>query len=385
MESAPEFSLVRGDFFFRLQRRLGLIPATGLGLARRALFWSLFSWLPIAVWAALFGPGIAGAGEPLMAHFAIHARLLLAVPLLILAEAGAHKRSTRLLPAFVESGAVPPSALARLQAVVAATSRLRDATLPGIVVLGIVAAITTTSQIVSQVHEIEWAAPARSGGLGFGAYWYLYVGRSVFLVMLFVWIWRLVVLGVLLRRIAKLDLALVPTHPDRTGGLALLEQVPAAFAPVVLALGVVVAARWIHDAIYHQLAIGSIRVPMIAFVVITVVLFLLPLGAFIGPLARAKRRALHDYGVLVARHGRLVHQRWIEGKPTQDDLLDAPEIGPVADTAAIYQAVRAMRPVPVTAAAILPLALAAALPMIAVLSVYMPIKEILAKLLKAVV
>jgi hypothetical protein len=123
---------------------------------------------------------------------------------------------------------------------------------------------------------------------------------------------------------------------------------------------------------------------MIAFVVMTVALFLLPLGAFIGPLARAKRSALRDYGDLVARHGRLVHQRWIEGKPTQDGLLEAPEIGPVADTAAIYEAVRAMRPVPVTAAAILPLALAAALPMIAVLSVYMPIKEIVVKLLKAV-
>jgi hypothetical protein len=69
METAPELSLVRGDFFFRVQRRVGLIPPTGLGVARCALFWSLFSWLPIAAWAALVGPGIAGTGEPLLTLF----------------------------------------------------------------------------------------------------------------------------------------------------------------------------------------------------------------------------------------------------------------------------------------------------------------------------
>lgn len=44
-------SLVRGDILYRLQRRVGLIPLEGLGIARRALFWALFAWLPIAVWA----------------------------------------------------------------------------------------------------------------------------------------------------------------------------------------------------------------------------------------------------------------------------------------------------------------------------------------------
>ncbi|MFO1364162.1 MAG: hypothetical protein U1F45_17175 [Burkholderiales bacterium] len=56
-------------------------------------------------------------------------------------------------------------------------------------------------------------------------------------------------LAVLFWRIARLDLALVPTHPDRAGGLGFLERVPPLFAPVALAVGCVVrAARWAHDA-----------------------------------------------------------------------------------------------------------------------------------------
>ena len=52
VDAEPEtLSLVRGDVLFRLQRAIGLIPPDGLGLIRRALFYALLTWLPIAVWA----------------------------------------------------------------------------------------------------------------------------------------------------------------------------------------------------------------------------------------------------------------------------------------------------------------------------------------------
>jgi len=40
-DSEFEISLVRDDLLFRLQRRFGLIPDQGLGLIRRAVFFSL--------------------------------------------------------------------------------------------------------------------------------------------------------------------------------------------------------------------------------------------------------------------------------------------------------------------------------------------------------
>jgi hypothetical protein len=189
---------------------------------------------------------------------------------------------------------------------------------------------------------------------------------------------------VLFWRIARLDLALVPTHPDRVGGLGFLERVPPLFAPVPLAIGCVVASRWAHDAVYHGLALPSLKVQMIAFVVLSVVLFVLPLAAFAGPLKRAKKQALLDYGALVGRHGRLVHERWIRGKPVGDDaLLAAPELGPVADTAAVYDAVKAMRTLPVGKAAVVPLAAAAVAPMLAVLALQVPVKDLVLSLIKA--
>ncbi|MCX7892070.1 MAG: hypothetical protein N2544_06870 [Burkholderiales bacterium] len=384
-DPALGLSLVRGDALFRLQRRVGLIPAHGLGLVRRAVFWSLFAWLPVVLWAIHAGRALPGVpGEPLLAHFGIHARFLVAVPLLILAEGPVHAASTRLLGYFAASGVVPPAETGRFRAAVAATARLRDGTLPWIVIAGLVLGFTTTSEIVHHAHEIDWAdGGAGDGRWGFGALWYLYVGRSVYLTLVLAWLWRAVLLAVLLWRIARLDLALVPTHPDRAGGVGFLERVPPLFAPVVLGIGCVIASRWAHDAVYHGLALQSLRVEMAAFVAAALAVFLLPLAAFAGPLMRAKRQALLDYGALVGRHGRLVRERWIEGKTVDDAVLGAPELGPVADTVTAYEAVKAMRAVPVGKAAVVPLAAAAAAPMIALLALQMPVKDLALALVKA--
>ncbi len=52
------------------------------------------------------------------------------------------------------------------------------------------------------------------------------MARPIFLALLLGWLWRLILLCVLFHRIARLDLALVPTHPDRDGGLGFLEATP---------------------------------------------------------------------------------------------------------------------------------------------------------------
>jgi hypothetical protein len=118
------------------------------------------------------------------------------------------------------------------------------------------------------------------------------------------WLWRLALACVLTTRLARLDLSLVPTHPDGAGGLGFLETLPVAFSPVVFALSAVLASRWAHEVMYHGVHVAELRMPMIAFAVIVVVLFLAPLVPFLRPLAAARRRAQLEYAALVARHGR---------------------------------------------------------------------------------
>jgi hypothetical protein len=384
-------SLIRGDLLFRLQRKIGLIPEQGLGIVRRALFWSLLAWLPIAVWALLQGRLLPVAGgEPLLAHFGINARLLLAVPLFIIGEGMMHSTLTTLLPRLVSSGIVPPSQLDRFRSVLGDIARLRDSVLPWLAIFAVLASFFLFSMPNGVPHELAWdkaqlnsQAQPDSNGLGFGAWWYLYVGRTIFLTLLLAWLWRLVLLFILFKRIAGLELSLVPTHPDRCAGLGFLAKIPVMFAPFVLGISAVFASGWAHQVVYHDVAIASLRVEIMAFVGVVTLLGVAPFLAFLGLMLKTKKRALLEYGDLVGRHGRLVRERWIDGKTIVDaPILDAPELGPIADTAAAYELIAKIRPLPLTMGALMPLAGAAVMPMIVLAALDLPLKTVLKSILK---
>jgi hypothetical protein len=122
--------------------------------------------------------------------------------------------------------------------------------------------------------------------------------------------------------------------------------------------------------------------PAVALLVLSVLLFTGPLFAFVPKLAPARRAALLQYGALVGAQGRLVHRRWIDGDETvaERPILSAPEIGPVADANALYDAVSRARTILVGKRALLSVLAPAALPLIAVFAIEVPVKELLLKL-----
>jgi hypothetical protein len=82
----------------------------------------------------------------------------------------------------------------------------------------------------------------------------------------------------------------------------------------------------------------------------------------------------------------MVSERWIAGIDVKDDaILNAPELGPVADTVSLYEAVKRMRAVPLGRASAVPILLAAVAPMLVVLAIQVPVKDILKMLMKALV
>ena len=377
-------SLVRGDPLWRAQRALGLVPRGGLGVGRRALAFALITWAPIALWALLRHRALPGTvAEPLLAHFGIHVRCLVAIPLFVVAEAIAHGVTTRVVPYFVRSGLVADAQRERFARTLRGVARLRDATLPWVVILGALVAWQLVGPSPASLHELVWAGEPESPGFGFGAWWFAWVARPAFMALLLAWLWRLFLALVLCARLARLDLALVPTHPDRAGGLGFLEALPTAFSPVVLGLSAVLASRWSHGVLYHGEHVAALRMQMIAFGVAVAVLFLSPLLAFAPALVAAKRRAVLEYAALVGAHGRLVERRWIAREAVDDrGLLSAPELGPVADTLTLYEAVGRMRPVPLGMRALAAVLVPAALPMLVVLAIEVPVKDLLLGILK---
>jgi hypothetical protein len=103
---------------------------------------------------------------------------------------------------------------------------------------------------------------------------------------------------------------------------------------------------------------------------------------FAGRLAAVKRQSRVAIGALLAEYGRLFDQRWMRRERVDGaEMLEAPEIGPVADTVALFEVVSRMRVVPVSRGTVVPLALAAALPLVPVFATQMPLKEAVFKVL----
>lgn len=380
------FSLVTGDPLFRAQRSLGLIPARGLGTGRRIAIAVALTWMPLMLWAVWYQrlmPGVAD--EPLLRHFGIHARFLIALPLFLASEGLVERTLRRVLPQFVSSGVVDDALLPAFKQTLTRAVRLRDSRAALLIILALVALISLAGwEGSAHNHELLWTAATgdHPAAVNFAAVWFAWVSRPLFLLALIAWLWRLVVVTRLCQQIAGLDLRLAPTHPDRAGGIAFVEKLPAAFAPFFFGIAVVIAGRWGHDALYHGLSVDELRIPAAILVAVSTLVGLAPLAVFAGRLRGAKRRSLVAVGALLADYGRLFERRWMHGETVADGgLLGAPEIGPVADTVALYDAVRRMRVVPLSRQSLIPVALATALPLVPVFATQMPLKEALFKLL----
>ena len=381
-----EFSPVDNELPLRWFRKLHLVPANGLGAGRRAVFLALVTWVPIVAWAAIAGRLLhVAAGEPLLQHYGVHVRCLLAIPLLVLAEAALHRAAWPLAAQFVSSGIVGPDQRAGFSRAIADIRRLRDSSLPWVFVLGAAISWSLADHPVVQDDALAWAIGS-DGLLGFGGWWFAYVVRPIFLALVMGWLWRMLLVAYWFWRVGRLGLSLVPTHPDRTGGLAFVERVPGAFALVTLALSAVIASRWAHEVAFHDAALRSFMQPAIAFVVLWTLFALLPLLALVPTLAGARGRAIPAYSTLVGEQGRLVHRRWILREIVGEAaILDAPEIGPVADAASLFDAVKRMRMAPIGKGSIVRILVPIAMPMIVVALLQIPVKELLVKLLKALV
>jgi len=389
--SGPEtrFADVADDAFSRAQQALGLMPREGgSGIGRRIALAVAITWLPLvvyAIWQRRLLPGTVN--EPLLQHFGVHARLLLALPLLIVAEATTRASLRASLPQFLSRGLIGDAELPAFRAILERASRLRASR---IALLAMVAVAVLASAIgwsnAGELHELAWDATPGESGFHFGIFWFSFVSRPVFLLALLAWAWRLGVVGWAFARIARLDLALAPTHPDRAGGLGFLERTTAGLAPLFLAISVPIAGRWGHEAAYHGLDVRTLKGPAAALLLLNVAIALAPMFAFAPRLRALRRGALASWGALLAEHGRLVERRWLRRETLDDDtLLSAPELGPVADTVALYESVRSIRMAPIARNSLLPPLLATAIPLVPVAAAQIPLKEIVKKLLMGLV
>lgn len=382
-EALPSaLSFNRQGPFYRLQRALGLVNEQSLQVGRRALLFVALAWLPAVLLAALQGVAVNVQHErALLFDFSVYA-FVLAIVAFVLMEQTSDKRMAWLIDQFVARNIVREAARAGfVRARLNMQRRTGRAWAEALILL---AAYSTAYEWLllgaKRIPGGTWFGRIADGSLQptWAGWWAMLVALPLFWFLLGRWLWRFIAWGLLLRDIARCELRLVATHPDRCGGIAFIGQYPNTYLMFVFALSCVVAAGVLKSVVYAGASLLSFKFALIGMIVFLVITFVVPLAAFAPVLLALKRQGLSHYGALVSRHNLAFEAKWIDTAAPQheQDPLGAPDMSSLADLSAAYDLVKAMQPVPVTKASIMPLVLVALVPLVGVALTRMPFKAI---------
>ena len=127
---------------------------------------------------------------------------------------------------------VPESDKPRFEAAIASASRLRDSVLAEVLLIAFVYLVGVT--VIWRHYAMLPTAtcyatrlPVRAR-LTLAGVWYGYVSVPILQFLLFRWYYRIFIWTRLLWQVSRIELSLVPTHPDRAGGVGFLALTPRA-------------------------------------------------------------------------------------------------------------------------------------------------------------
>ena len=216
-------------------------------------------------------------------------------------------------------------------------------------------------------------------------WWMGCVSLPLFQFLLLRWYFRMYIWARFLWQVSRIDLNVLPTHPDRCGGLGFLSLVGQAFGPVLVAQGVLLAGMISNKIFFAGAKLPAFQVELIAVVALMIFAILGPLLVFTPKLEAARRKGLREYGALAQRYAREFDQKWVRGgAPADEPLLGSADIQSLADLGNSFQVVKDMKLAPFTLRTVLQLAITTLLPVAPLLLTVIPLDQLLDRLLKLV-
>ena len=371
------FSLVEGGPLYRLARRAGLTGGA-VGLIRIGLALSFLTWLPLALLTLIPHAPQPASSVPFILSFGTHARLLVAIPLIFIAEALFDVRIRQALRLIVESRLVPDRQRVALNGILQDAARLRDAWHVEAAVL-----VLTFFLILWGVRsDLSLTIPswrtAIDGHRTVAGWWYGFVAIPVFQFLFWRWGARLLVWGYVLWRIGRLDLQLIPTHPDLAGGLGGFGVAHLALAPLGFSASAILVGTYAEQILYAGASVEQYTLPLVGIVAGITFALIAPLLRFTLHLLDVRQRGLLDYGALATRYVRAFDAKWVRpAHPPEEPLLGSADVQSLADLSNSFAVISRMRYLPMSMTQLLALVVATALPAAPLVLFVVPFSELI--------
>jgi hypothetical protein len=319
----------------------------------------------------------------------LHVRLLLALPLLVVAELIVNQRMRPMVAQFVTRGLVPDTGRARFDDAVASAMRWRNSVAAEVLIIAFVyvvgVGIVWRTQLA--VDVTSWHGQGVSGAFHptLAGWWLGLVSLPIFQFLLLRWYWRLCIWTRFLWQVSRIELTLQPAHPDRCGGLGFLSLIGHAFAPLMVAQGALMAGMISSRIFYAGAKLPEFKLELIGLVAVVLFAILGPMLVFSLKLAAAKRAGLGDFGMLAQRYVREFDTKWMRGgAPADEPLIGSGDIQSLADLGNSFEVVKGMRFAPFTLQTVLHLAVVTLLPVLPLTLTMISLEELLVQMLKVV-
>jgi hypothetical protein len=311
---------------------------------------------------------------------AIHARFLIAVPLLILAEADAIPMLGRLSSHFLVSGLVDPEDRGRYEYAAASTKRLLEAKAAEAITF-LLAYVVVIVLILNLSHKNTpswyWSG---TGPLDLSppGIWHAFISVPLLLWLFFGWVWRLLLWWRFLALMARLHLRLIPSHPDHAGGLKFLSAAIRGHRLLAFALGVIVAGNEVNAMLHTGLPHLGYKNAAAVVALLMLVLAAGPLSMFITKLRTIRTLGMLRYGPLAAAVGSEFERKWVDKTGGVDArALEVSDFSATTDLYQVAERVYQVSDLPFHWKDLTPVAVAAVVPFIPAALMTVPLKDIL--------
>lgn len=383
--AAHDFSIVVGGPVYDFFLRIGLIRRGLPNVRPRIIAFVAIAWLPLLVLSIKDGLAIGDrVSIPLLLDFSTYGRLMLALPLLLLAEVVIDPAIRSAAEEFVEEGIVPEKDLPAFEEVLHWVQRWRDSAIPELVLI----ALAFFPMFLFQ-HEwkpglvTSWHSTTQ--GLSTAGWWHVSISAPLFRFILLRWVFRYVVWALLLWQVSRLRLHLMPTHPDHAAGLQFLSRAQGRFGILSTALGCAFAGGIANSVIHEGVPLASFKLLIVTFLGLSVILGVCPLALLSPKLTQVRRIGLREYARLGNQYSEAFDRKWIHfAQPPTEPLLGTADIQSLVDMGGSYDLIHQMSIAPVTKRLAMQFAVLAGVPLIPVAVYATPTGAIVDAIMKMV-
>ena len=317
-ERGPAVPPLGGGLFTGLLRLVRLDDNSPKGVRRRVVVIALLAWLPLLVLATVQGHLLEGVAVPFARDIEVHVRLLVVIPLLLVAEVEARRFLPTVVQEFPRRNLVPADAMPRFEAAVASGSRLRNSALAeaGLLVLVFAVFMGIIWRQYGSSYASTWYASSTPQGsqLTLAGHWLVFVSLPIVQFLMLRWYMWIFTWARFLWQVSRIRLELAPTHPDRAGGLGFLESSGHIFLMVAVAHGALAAGPIASLILFKGAALTEFADELALLIAWVICVVLGPLVFFMPQLVAAKKVGLFEYGRLAERYVRTFHDQ-VAGRP----------------------------------------------------------------------